>query len=114
MKNIENKIFIRLFAEVETEDAALEILNQLISLLCDSHKIEKKYVKQYWKITEYYEIFVVYYSSEDLHKDYQNILHRLATGWEYLSEYDHIWNPKEDNKFYIENVKWGHVECEQI
>ncbi len=105
-------LFLRLFTEVDTEASALEVAKRIIALIIKFAKVENQSVQKYWKIPEYYEIFFKLSSLHNLPEDYQSILEILGTGWEQASDYESIWNPGDGKKFFVEEVKWAHLEGE--
>ena len=109
---MEATLFLRLFVEVDTEASALEIDRKVISLISKFVSIESQSIQKYWKIPEYYEIFLKLNSLYNLRDTYQEILKILASGWEQHDEYENIWNPGPGKKFALEEVKWAHLEGE--
>lgn len=106
-------LFLRLFAEVDTDESALEIANRIIVLIINFAKAEKKIVQKYWKKPEYYEIFLKLNCNHNIPKDFQNILKTLGSGWEKINKYEGIWNPGDGKEFIIQEVRWAHLEGEK-
>jgi len=98
----------RCFVEVDSEASAAQIKEELKDLLKSLGTLRSEVVKPYWKIKEYFEIFLSYPFSET--ESFKNLMTSLGSGWEELSDKEAIWKPIEVAKFSNEKVKWAHIE----
>jgi hypothetical protein len=105
-------LFVRLFAEVDTEESAHKIAQEVLLSINKYALLEKKQIRKYWKISSEFEIFFKLKPIHNLSEDYESILRALGSGWKKFHQYEHIWNQAEDRLFMINNVKWAHIEAE--
>lgn len=105
-----NTIFLRLFAEADSEKTASEIRQVLIESIGTFSSVEDSAVQRYWKIPNYYEIFLKLAPANGVEEDFLKIRNKLGRGWEQQGEFECIWNPNETNFFSIKKVKWAHLE----
>lgn len=104
-------IYLRVFAQVNTEEKASKLAARIILILNKYLRAESQKVSKYWKIPEYYEIYIKF---TNIHlADYNDVKNILATGWDQLNCYESVWNPSDDNKFIIDEIKWAQLEIEE-
>ncbi|MFZ5759523.1 MAG: hypothetical protein ACOY32_07835 [Thermodesulfobacteriota bacterium] len=104
-------VFLRLFAEEPSEEAAHNVADRILDLL-KGHALHLDIqVKKYWKIPEYYEIFFrlsPLTGSSDIISEIASI---LGKGWEkQQASLESIWNPGPESSFKINSVRWAHIE----
>ena len=106
-------IFVRIFLETPeaevAENTAMLVTNKL-QFIAD---LSQKQVKQYWKISEYFEISLEFVPKTGLEEAFQKIINQRGNGWEFNSSVKEkwaIWNLSEMREFSIPKVRWASVE----
>lgn len=107
---MKSRIFLRIFVEVQAEDAASEIAKAIATIASRFSEIKDQSISKYWKINEYYEIFLNLCPKNQLETDYKGLLSELGSGWESSGDFESIWNYGEDRVFIDNSVRWAHLE----
>ena len=112
------QISIRVFVEVPGQDEAAATgmsIREKLAELADVIRFDE--VKSYWKIPEWFEIFIVARPRSDgAISAYAEIVKSLGTGWESsrgtADEENQwaVWNPGPKSRFLIPQVRWANVE----
>ena len=102
------ELCLRCFVEVDTEASALQIKEEIKDIINIWGPITLETVEPYWKINEYFEIFLCCPVNEIA--SYQKLLSSLGSGWEEPSEKEAMWNPTQDAQFFHDSVRWAHFE----
>ena len=104
-------VFLRVFAEESTEEAAHKVADRILELLKEHTRQLDVQVKKYWKIPEYYEIFFRLSPLRDTSIIQSEITALLGNGWEKQQDsVESIWNPGPESNFKIESIRWAHIE----
>lgn len=107
--------YIKLFVETNSEDQCVNLLNTINSLFEDCSYLSEKSrnYEIYWKINEYFELELVYESTNLIDKEqFEALSTKLCSGWEYLysaQEMEGIWNPSDINSTVVPNLKWAQI-----
>ena len=109
---MEPTIYLRIFVEVDTKDAATEIAKKITSTISQFVETKIQTIDKYWKIKEYYEIFFKLYPKNQIKADFEKISSAIGSGWESSGDLESIWNFGEDKAFLSDSVKWAHLEGE--
>lgn len=113
----DNAIFLRVFAEVGDQAAANTISRRIEDVFTRYGAIVRcDTPKQYWKIPEYFEVFVVLRPFKPVPDAFDSILTALGSGWEVHRFAGGgnwaIWNAGiDDATFAITEVRWANLEC---
>ncbi len=102
-----NKLFLRIFIEVQNKSEALEVVDfveQRLKTVCD---LSISRIEKYWKISDYYEIsFDIDIGSNTL----DLVMSLIATNWKKCGN-TYIWNEEEKNNSFISSkIKWASLE----
>jgi hypothetical protein len=102
-------IHLRLFCELETEDAARVVGKNLSEILSEfGHSMVFK-VEPYWKVPEYFEISILIRNSSGLKRRVRDIASRLSEDW-MSSGGSLIWEMKNVVQFIDPSVRWAELE----
>ncbi len=106
-------LYIKLYAEVESENEANLLAEDLLPKLENCAPVALRSVLPYWKIPAYYG-FLFDFAPHGTYRDTFNCLVALSLkGWSFsgsLPGREAIWNPKEGAVFLHEAVRWVHVD----
>jgi 23S rRNA U2552 (ribose-2'-O)-methylase RlmE/FtsJ len=105
-------ILLRVFVEVNTEAKALDLATQLIYHVDNIMSPLNQNVVKYWKIPEYYEIYIKFRPHTVCIDYFTKAQNLLAKDWNQLSQHESVWSPNDDNQFVLEEVRWAHLEIE--
>jgi len=112
----DNAISLRVFAEVSDKCAAEALCRQTIGKFTQFGKIVRcDTPKPYWKIPEYYEIFVVLEPDVPVRHAFDRIMMELAPRWGEVHRHAEgswaVWNAGPGSTFVISEVRWANLEC---
>jgi len=112
----DNRIMLRLFTAVPNEAEAERVASLARAMLADHGRIcRADRVQRYWKIPEYFEIFLVLQPGAASQAAFNSIMDALATGWD-VHRFETggdwaVWNPSASAIFHLPKVRWANVEC---
>ena len=111
-----NTIYLRFYAEVVEPTAAnavAELIREKLNLCAGHVRIDDP--KRYWKIDNYWGVFIRLQPSGSVLETFENILAALAADWKVHRFVDGgswaVWNADTGSAFSIDQVRWAHVEC---
>ncbi|MGA2498339.1 MAG: hypothetical protein ABSH20_11395 [Tepidisphaeraceae bacterium] len=112
----DNTIFLQAFAAVSDQTAANAIRRSVEERLSRHGAITRCDIpKQYWKIPEYFEVFIELRPCKPVPETFDNILIELGCGWE-IHRFPGggnwaVWNAGPEAAFFITEVRWANLEC---
>jgi hypothetical protein len=109
------KFLMRIFVEVDSENKAKVMAYQFVELVREYCSLQVQEIKQYWKISEYFEI--VYHGT--WLQDWKSFRKYCSEGGWCLTESKYekdwvVWNFSEDNEFILPEVKWANIELNWV
>jgi hypothetical protein len=105
------EMVLRVFLEVGHREEAEPIARDLADVLRTVANLRSLKVREYWKITEYFEALLVFELSEDdAAGSLATAIAALGTGWWPDSTRSAIWNHGEGHTFRADKVRWAHIE----
>lgn len=112
----DNTIFLRAFAAVTDEAGATLICQDVERRLSCHGKIARSDPPQrYWKIPEYWEVFVEFRPEKPVPLAFDDVLSELGSGWEVHRLADGgswaVWNAGPQSTFVIPAIRWANLEC---
>lgn len=102
-------VFIRVFVQAtapEATDLAKRLSQRLDTFVCAN----VKFVRAYWKVREYQEIYMEAAVLGDPAEVLRGVTSRLGRGWMQAAEREAIWTPSAGASFVEPLVRWAHVE----
>ena len=104
-------IYIRLYAEVSSEESARKVAEEIQELTKEHIKLLEIHIEQYWKIPEYYEIVLRISPNTEASQIFHKLTSILGEGWEEQQPIvESIWNHGPNSSFVISSIKWAHIE----
>lgn len=111
---MKKKFSIRFFVETSDNEDAQSVTKQIISSLPESFEIEIKYIKKYWKITEYFECLLeIQDRLGETEESFALICKVFGENWLVRGsglQIFGVWNTSNNNISNYEKVKWVNVE----
>jgi hypothetical protein len=107
------RLFLRVFIECADADAPRASERIRHELRVVSEAVTVVYIRRYWKIPEFTEVFFETAAISDCGAAVAAAARRLGTGraWQHATEA--LWNPSGTSTFVEPAVRWAHVEaCE--
>ncbi len=104
-------IYCRFYTEVSSEEDAKKVADEIKAVTDKYCSLLDLTINRYWKIPEYFEIFMRLSASSNSSEAYKSIVSSLGEGWEEqqpLSE--SIWNYEDGNSLIIDSIRWAHLE----
>jgi len=115
MHTADDKILLRLFAEVPDTAAAAVTARSVQRKVAAHGRVCRAYTKQYWKIEGYFEVCFDLDTGERTAAAFEGLLTALGTGWEVHRFPDGVnwavWNPSATAVFMLPEVRWANLEC---
>lgn len=108
-----SKIYIRLFVESDSEPETLTHYQSFIDMIEELISVEKYSIRKYFKIQEYYEIFITLNVRGEISFTFEEIIRRLGASWNQINERVRVWDFNEENPnetLKIESIKWAEIE----
>ncbi len=112
----DNAINLRVYVESADDSTANRVSLQLAELMSRHGEISQNPLPiPYWKINEYWEVFVMLRPSKTVLDAFNQTLLELGTGWDvhrFPTQGDWaVWNPGVNSVFANPDVRWAHLEC---
>lgn len=113
----DNRIAIRIYAEVADQKQALHLADELRPTLLKYGLIQNEWAKPYWKIQSYYELFFDVVPNRDVAEVFEDLMNSFAQGWT-VHRFNTggnwaIWNHSASSRFLLPAIRWANLECYQ-
>jgi hypothetical protein len=109
----ELRLFLRLYAEVETKVEADALAQGCLEQLQIYAPITLGKVVPYWKIPEYYRVEIDFIPGPQATEVFDCVIALCPQGWTFTSsppERSGVWNPVNGSVLLNERVKWANLE----
>jgi len=108
------QLSLRLFVEVDDLASAQEVADAVTTRIQSYGEIRQCQVQQYWKIPQYYEVFLKLVPDVSQgYRAFDSIMFSLGSGWELSGSPDDrqaVWNPSPLGGFFLPMVRWANLE----
>lgn len=105
------QLFLRAFADCDSQDAALVISDRLLFALSKFSPESARPPRPYWKMPHLFEFTFLLSPANEA--SFQAIVLASSGGWHHVGVGDEpssVWNRKSDHVFLVPEVSWAEIQ----